>query len=159
MYKRQPFYSAIHIRSISEVCVSIHTWMLLSKRVHPTSFYEQLHTVAACLRCTYMATVLSDGLPFFSACLLLWGVCSVAFVSGAKNMKTHRIRMQCSTVFYTRIGSNKGKTPEHNQVKHTKHPHSLEWHNSTITIVFPSTQCSAVCYNTFHGNLVVERPV
>ena len=33
---------------------------------------------------------------------------------------------------YTRIGSNKGKTPEHNQAKHTKHPHSLEWHNSTI---------------------------
>ena len=27
---------------------------------------------------------------------------------------------------YTRIGSNKGKTPEHNQAKHTKHPHSLE---------------------------------
>ena len=43
------------------------------------------------------------------------------------------------TVVYTRIGSNKGKTPEHNQAKHTKHPHSLEWHNSTITIVFPST--------------------
>ena len=33
----------------------------------------------------------------------------------------------------------RGKTPEHNQAKHTKHPHSLEWHNSTITIVFPST--------------------
>ena len=42
-------------------------------------------------------------------------------------------------VYYIRIGSNKGKTPEHNQAKHTKHPHSLEWHNSTITIVFPST--------------------
>ena len=41
--------------------------------------------------------------------------------------------------YTTRIGSNKGKTPEHNQAKHTKHPHSLEWHNSTITIVFPST--------------------
>ena len=40
---------------------------------------------------------------------------------------------------YTRIGSNKRKTPEHKQAKHTKHPHSLEWHNSTITIVFPST--------------------
>ena len=40
---------------------------------------------------------------------------------------------------YTRIGSNKGKTPEHNQAKHTKHPHSLVWHNSTITTVFPST--------------------
>ena len=38
---------------------------------------------------------------------------------------------------YTRIGSNKGKPPEHNQAKHTKHPHSLEWHNSTITIAFP----------------------
>ena len=25
----------------------------------------------------------------------------------------------------------RGKTPEHNQAKHTKHPHSLEWHNST----------------------------
>ena len=36
---------------------------------------------------------------------------------------------------YTRIGSNKGKTPEHNQAKHTKHPHSLEWHNSAITII------------------------
>ena len=44
-----------------------------------------------------------------------------------------------SAVDYTRIGSNKGKTPEHNQAKNTKHPHSLEWHNSTITIVFPST--------------------
>ena len=40
---------------------------------------------------------------------------------------------------YTRIGSDKGKTPEHNQAKHTKHPHSLEWHNSAITIIFPST--------------------
>ena len=42
-------------------------------------------------------------------------------------------------VYCTRIGSNKGKTPEHNQAKHTKHPHSLEWHNSTITVVLPST--------------------
>ena len=33
----------------------------------------------------------------------------------------------------------RGKTPEHNQAKHTKHPQSLEWHNSTIMIVFPST--------------------
>ena len=29
--------------------------------------------------------------------------------------------------YYTRIGSNKGKTPEHKQAKHTKHPHSVEW--------------------------------
>ena len=38
---------------------------------------------------------------------------------------------------YTRMGSNKGKTPEHKQAKHTKPPHSLEWHNSTITIKPP----------------------
>ena len=25
-----------------------------------------------------------------------------------------------------------GKSPEHNKAKHTKHPHSLEWHNGTI---------------------------
>ena len=40
-----------------------------------------------------------------------------------------------TVLVYTRIGSNKGKTPEHKQAKHTKHPHSLEWHNSTITII------------------------
>ena len=41
-----------------------------------------------------------------------------------------RISPGCYNSFdadYTRIGSNKGKTPEHNQAKHTKHPHSLEW--------------------------------
>ena len=41
---------------------------------------------------------------------------------------------------YTRIGSNKGKTPEHNQAKHTKHPHSLEWHNSIIHTLFAAVQ-------------------
>ena len=61
--------------------------------------------------------------------------------------------------FYTVIGSIKGKTPEHNQAKQTKHPHSLEWNNSTITIVFPSTHwvsgmymsCQA-CKNSFTGH-------
>ena len=52
---------------------------------------------------------------------------------------------------YTRIGSNKGKTPEHNQAKHTKHPHSLEWHNSTITIVFPSTLRNTLVVMTKHN--------
>ena len=42
-------------------------------------------------------------------------------------------------LFYTRIGSKTSR--EHSHAKHTKHPHSLEWHNSTITIVFPSN-CS-----------------
>ena len=39
-------------------------------------------------------------------------------------------RLQGCNKIYTRIGSNKGKTPEHNQAKHKKHPHSLEWHNA-----------------------------
>ena len=52
--------------------------------------------------------------------------------------------------FYTRIGSNKGKTPEHNEAKPTKHPHSLEWHNSTITIVFPSTLRNTLVVMTKH---------
>ena len=55
-----------------------------------------------------------------------------------RNKYKHIVKFS-SNEYYTRIGSNKGKTPEHNQAKHTKHPHSLEWHNSTITIVFPST--------------------
>ena len=42
--------------------------------------------------------------------------------------------------FNTRIGSNKGKSPEHNQAKHTKHPHSLEWHNSIIHTLFAAVQ-------------------
>ena len=40
----------------------------------------------------------------------------------------HAIACSINTAFfYTRIGSNKGKTPEHKQAKHTKHPHSVEW--------------------------------
>ena len=43
----------------------------------------------------------------------------------------------CALQFTTKFGlcytGTRGKTPEHNQAKHTKHPHSLEWHNSTIT--------------------------
>ena len=38
--------------------------------------------------------------------------------------------------YYTRIGSNKGKTPEHNQAKHTKHPHSLEFFRSTLIVLW-----------------------
>ena len=45
----------------------------------------------------------------------------------------------------------RGKTPEHNQAKHTKHPHSLEWHNSTITIVFPSTLRNTLVVMTKHN--------
>ena len=57
--------------------------------------------------------------------------------------EVHKIHDLSGLFDYTRIGSNKGKTPEHNQAKHTKHPHSLEWHNSAITIIFPSTQFPA----------------
>ena len=61
-----------------------------------------------------------------------------------------KMRLAFPLYLYTRIGSNKGKSPEHNQAKHTKHPHSLEWHNSTITIVFPSTfRNTLVCLCTF----------
>ena len=52
---------------------------------------------------------------------------------------------------YTRMGSNKGKTPEHKQAKHTKPPHSLEWHNSTITIIFPSTLRNTLVVMTKHN--------
>ena len=36
---------------------------------------------------------------------------------------------------------SQGKSPEHNQASHAKHPHSLEWHNSTMMKIFPSTVC------------------
>ena len=55
------------------------------------------------------------------------------------------------TLDYTRKGSNKGKTPEHHQAKHTKHPHSLEWHNSTITIIFPSPLRNTLVVMTKHN--------
>ena len=66
--------------------------------------------------------------------------CTVDFMSTlrAAECQTPQMHLNCSCVCivdYTRIGSNKGKTPEHNQAKHTKHPHSLEWHNSAITII------------------------
>ena len=61
---------------------------------------------------------------------------------------------------YTRMGSNKGKTPEHKQAKHTKPPHSLEWHNSTITIIFPSTLLVAVTlkeYDLLPGGMTSSK--
>ena len=62
--------------------------------------------------------------------------------------KTCGVPIRVSIVCY--IGT-RGKTPEHNQAKHTKHPHSLEWHNSTITIVFPSTLRNTLVVMTKHN--------
>ena len=70
--------------------------------------------------------------------IVLWGFSLVTSYSGVNKRYIF---------VYTRIGSNKGKTPEHKQAKHTKHPHSLERHNSTITIVFPSTLRNTLIYS------------
>ena len=82
---------------------------------------------------------------------MLTAVASSTCPAAGSHKNVFCIRMQaCKNMYYTRIGSNKGKTPEHNQAKHTKHPHSLEWHNSTITIVFPSTLRNTLVVMTKH---------
>ena len=49
------------------------------------------------------------------------------------------------------IPSNFTSVYTHNQAKHTQHPHSLEWHNGTITIVFPSTLRNTLVVMTKHN--------
>ena len=44
----------------------------------------------------------------------------------------------CSSRSLNTNRKSQGKSPKHNHALHTRHPHSLEWHNSTIAKSFPA---------------------
>ena len=59
-------------------------------------------------------------------------------------------------MLYTRIGSNRGN-PQNTIMKCTKQSHSLEWYNSTITIILSNTLCNALVVVTKHNATVIAQ--